>query len=1119
MKTKKLVMGMVTMAASCISLQAADYVYTQSARYKVVGQNMLTSGSPEDNPDSWNTAANKSLSQLPDTFVIENEGGPDGGKYLKIQAGGIGASMVNADVMLEAGQTYFITYKVKSGSGRQNNSLSLTGNNSQNIFVNADGSFSLSATGYEAISKMNFYYDDEWTEMNYAYTVPADAPLFLVMNFANLLVGDGFADFGVYAVEQVADGRVLQRTLERSRLLLSMPELTEGRSSLESIVAEMEEFLGSNESVTDQNDYMAGLEQEMKDFLDKNGVDMSPYLSNFTFDNVTPKGNSNISGWNTGSRWGTSAANWAFPTTFAVQAIGNAYKLGRANIKQEKGLPAGKYLYVTAAMGYDYPNKTDIINYRAQVEGVKMFINNDSLEYTDLPTRAPKTYGKVFEVKEGETVTIGIENTGISNANQIWADNYYLYLLDNTKENVEAFVNAKKLADAQLALQVMVDSAKVVVEKPEYIFGKQALRDSISLSEAVYAAQTDPVASPAILTAQMNYIRAAINSYYAKNTEAVQLAATIADCKELILAERYTEGKSELQKAVDIAQSYYNGLDPEAYTEETADDIKTGISAANDALLVARNSFYVANASYNNPGLVAIVNPTFEQRPSSTGADVPGWDAGGYNQNSKSGWKGSGNGSYGLSSTGRAVVYGRNSSEVAPKYLAQDVKLEHPGVYEFSSEMVVFHATASRNNVNSGVFYFVGKEGLGGEKFDSVQVHVMYENDGSTIDLNAKRWKVRYVATDAVTVRFGVDAINNKAGNRIFFSANEVRYFGPYDKYQRDSVIAVAQPTIDSLAREISVAQDLKNTSRNKEKFPAAVSALESAIAKAEVLKNKGVSSLDELIAFNEEITALKNAEDDYRVSGVWPAEGECFDLSRYIRNAELADTLFNEASNEFVFSDWASEGNTAYVGEGNLLTYVFNKESKLDMMKVHQIVENMPAGRYQFIVNATYKLETDGTGFPQDADMNNLIEAYNAADNFEIVANSTTMPMKGVLTGCAEDAWSDIISSWNYRHHHPSGILDGPRFYNYLDFNLDADEGGKIDLGIQVKDAKATQLIWAKNFGLLFWGDEAPTGIKSVNTTASAYENDKFYDLQGRMVKNPQRGIYIVNGYKVVVR
>ena len=45
----------------------------------------------------------------------------------------------------------------------------------------------------------------------------------------------------------------------------------------------------------------------------------------------------------------------------------------------------------------------------------------------------------------------------------------------------------------------------------------------------------------------------------------------------------------------------------------------------------------------------------------------------------------------------------------------------------------------------------------------------------------------------------------------------------------------------------------------------------------------------------------------------------------------------------------------------------------------------------------------------------------------------------------------------------------------------------------------------------------DGTTGIENVNT--DGVDTDAVYDLQGRKVKVPAKGIYIVNGKKVLIR
>ena len=57
-----------------------------------------------------------------------------------------------------------------------------------------------------------------------------------------------------------------------------------------------------------------------------------------------------------------------------------------------------------------------------------------------------------------------------------------------------------------------------------------------------------------------------------------------------------------------------------------------------------------------------------------------------------------------------------------------------------------------------------------------------------------------------------------------------------------------------------------------------------------------------------------------------------------------------------------------------------------------------------------------------------------------------------------------------------------------------------------------------AKSFVLEF-EDGSTTGIETIENSKHSTESGIYYDLQGRRVENPTRGVYIVNGKKVVIK
>ena len=87
--------------------------------------------------------------------------------------------------------------------------------------------------------------------------------------------------------------------------------------------------------------------------------------------------------------------------------------------------------------------------------------------------------------------------------------------------------------------------------------------------------------------------------------------------------------------------------------------------------------------------------------------------------------------------------------------------------------------------------------------------------------------------------------------------------------------------------------------------------------------------------------------------------------------------------------------------------------------------------------------------------------------------------------------------------------------------FTLDFYSDGKTPVTVGLLVA-ATNASWiaADNFQLSYIGTTVPDGIEAVENAQSSILNGKsIYNLAGQRVQKPVKGLYIINGKKVVVK
>lgn len=809
------------LATPSFAYQQGDAVYTFNGKFKIIGENMLTNGDFSDGVNGWTGLTGNAVPT--DTFSVVPAGGPDGMNCLQVSMSGgtLGTNLHNSanfrqSVRLTPGN-YVFTYKVKALTGGCTSNTRSSGRNDnyQDVFLNNSGKSPYLSTNEadNITSSVAAYVETEagnWMTVSYNYRVEADE--YVNFEFFNLIQYDCFADFGVYPVEQVGDDRLLQDAVNTLEAFVADETNFPGAADylagpIEDLKASMENPDLTVDDVNGMVSMILGSDgSALQEYLNTISADVSKYFNYFTFDDCAEKSANKgaADGWTeNGGRWGVSAPWSDFTTRHIFAEINGGYGLGAGSQYQSAFLPKGKYLYMVQASAYQYytaAKETYIVDWYNQRSGLKYFINADSVDMTDVPTWKSNTYFHVFDVANDGEQTLGFyraaneaasgnDRNRVSGGGRVRFDNMHIRILGVTDEDVERFFLENNLADAQNSLKTMIDSAKTVIADSRYIWGKDVLQDSINVSQGIYDQYTNAVQEDIDkLNDQMPLMRDAIRDYYAINKEYTQLGDDIAAANKLTGDETRPNGKDELRAAITTADTYYKSLNAQS-ERDSLQLVKTD-SLLNDAV----GDFYLANASYQTPGYINLVNDDFTD-------GTNGWSVD--NGTGTAVWKASDIDvpTY----KGRAVVFNRGVTATDNKYIVKDVYIKKTGIYEFSATCAVHSSAWSEIGENQTYTYLIA---------GADSVNVITKGDGSKKQQIGEwaRFVVQTEIDDVETseglvaphyLRVGLVKIpkedgTNQSVNIICFGSPQLIYYGTKEDYEQGiSDVEVVDTTFD----------------------------------------------------------------------------------------------------------------------------------------------------------------------------------------------------------------------------------------------------------------------------------------------------------------------------------
>lgn len=186
-----------------------------------------------------------------------------------------------------------------------------------------------------------------------------------------------------------------------------------------------------------------------------------------------------------------------------------------------------------------------------------------------------------------------------------------------------------------------------------------------------------------------------------------------------------------------------------------------------------------------------------------------------------------------------------------------------------------------------------------------------------------------------------------------------------------------------------------------------------------------------------------------------------------------------------------------------------------------NQTVKDLPAGTYAFCVRGFQRPGGSTTAYNDYKKGTNKVNAtIYAGSNSQKLAHICDTLLSRKLNKGNEAA----VTSGKYvpNDMQAANAYFQKGLYENRVFGTVANAGGSLKVGVKSSAMPSAYWVIFDNFRLYFYGsksiDDVVTSVTDIDLQHPTAGN-VFYDLQGRRVNTPVKGLYIMNGKKVVVR
>lgn len=288
-----------------------------------------------------------------------------------------------------------------------------------------------------------------------------------------------------------------------------------------------------------------------------------------------------------------------------------------------------------------------------------------------------------------------------------------------------------------------------------------------------------------------------------------------------------------------------------------------------------------------------------------------------------------------------------------------------------------------------------------------------------------------------------------------------------------------------------------------------------------EMLDEVGASISNEEFESNEQISEWLEALPKAWVAYVQhdglnsASEAEPFDITPVLNNASF------DGCSKGNCPGWNFDYAADHIGPNNdtqagSTACEFWKATSFDM---YQEIVGLAEGYYRLTMNGFYRA---GNADPNIAA---YTENPDSCRDISLYANENAVLLKNILDECSTEKLADepeYVLNGNTVYA-PNTMLQGAAYFdagkylNTLEFYVGKDE--KVRLGLKLT-GKVVDANWCMfdNFVLQYLGTTAPSAVEGVAANGNAAQG-AIYDLSGRRVSKAVKGIYIMDGHKVIVK